>query len=117
MKWDLRQYDVVLVDLGEDAVGSEQLGIRPAVVIQNNTGNYFSSTTIVLPMTKELKNLSQPTHTLISKGREKGLTKDSMVLGECVRQVSEKRIRQMLGRITSEDERRAIRRVYDANLG
>lgn len=113
---DLKQYDIVLVDLGEAVVGSEQGGIRPAVVIQNNKGNYFSTTTLIMPCTKALKNLDQPTHTLIRKGSGKGLARDSVVLGECIRQVSKKRIKCMLGKITDKYERSEIKRVYDANF-
>lgn len=112
----LKQYDVVLVDFGTDAVGSEQLGIRPAIVVQNDIGNFFSTTTIVLPFSKVIKNPKQPTHTLIRCGEGKGLAMDSMLLGECVRQVSEKRIKVLLGRITDMNEQKEVRRVYYANF-
>lgn len=113
----LKQYDVVLVDFGKEVIGSEQGGVRPAVVVQNDVGNYFSTCTLVMPFTTVLKNLGQPTHTLIKKGRVKGLVNDSVVLGECLRQVSEKRVKCLLGKIADIDERREIKRVYDANFG
>lgn len=102
---ELKRYDVVLVNFGENVIDSEQAGIRPAVVIQNDTGNFFSSTTIVMPLTSKIKNISQPTHTLIKKGKEKGLVNDSILLGECMRQISKKRIVKSLGSITSIDEK------------
>ena len=117
MTQKLRQYDVVLVNFGENVMDSEQSGTRPAVVVQNDVGNLFSSTTIVIPMTSKHKNLNQPTHTLIKKGMNKGLSYDSVVLGECLRQVSEKRIIQFLGRISDTNEQNAIRRCYEANFG
>lgn len=117
MTQELKRYDVVLVDFGRDVIGSEQGGIRPSVIIQNDIGNNVSSTTIVLPLTKQLKNLNQPTHTLITKGRDKGLVNDSVVLAECIRQVSEKRIKRFLGKITDQNEQKEIRRVYAANFG
>lgn len=114
---ELKRYDVVLVDFGENTIGSEQSGLRPAIVVQNDTGNFFSNCTIVIPLTTRFKNLNQPTHTLIRKGRNKGLIKDSMVLGECLRQISEKRIQKILGKITDISEQKAIRECYEANFG
>ena len=117
MTQELKRYDVLLVDFGQDNIGSEQGGIRPAIIVQNDTGNFFSSTTLVMPLTKHIKNINQPTHTLIKKGIDNGLFVDSMVLGECLRQISERRIKQVLGKITDQNEQREIRRVYAANFG
>lgn len=118
MTQNLKRYDVVLVDFGNNVIDSEQGGIRPAIIIQNNTGNYYSPTTIVMPLsTKTNKNPNQPTHTLITKGRDKGLVRDSMVLGEAMRQISERRIIKLLGSISNKTEQKEIRRVYDANFG
>lgn len=117
MEQNYKRYDVVLVNFGENTIDSEQSGTRPAIIIQNDTGNFFSKTTIVMPLSSRLKNLNQPTHTLIKKGREKGLVSDSIVLGECLRQVSEKRIIKLLGSITNIHEKNEIRRVYNANFG
>lgn len=113
---DLKYLDVILIDLGKEIIGSEQGGIRPAVVIQNNIGNKYSTTTIVMPLTSQMKNLKQPTHTLLRKSKESGLVEDSVVIGEAVRQISEKRIIKYLGKITNEKEKKEIRRVYFANL-
>lgn len=60
---DIKKYDVVEANLN-GAIGSEQGGVRPVLVIQNNVGNLHSSTTIVMPFSTKLKNLNQPTHTL-----------------------------------------------------
>lgn len=114
---DLKRYDVVLVDFGRETIGSEQGGLRPAVIIQNDVGNLHSGTTIVFPFTTQLKRLNQPTHTLIAKGEHKGLVEDSMVLGEAIRQVDQKRIKGYLGSITDVNEREEIKRVYNANFG
>lgn len=117
MEQNFKRYDVVLVNFGENTIDSEQSGIRPAIIIQNDIGNFFSKTTIVMPLSSKIKNPNQPTHTLIRKGRDKGLIKDSILLGECMRQVSEKRIKKYLGSITDLYERNEIRRVYEANFG
>lgn len=117
MLQNMKKYDVLLVDFGENTIDSEQSGIRPAVVIQNDIGNFHSSTTIVMPMTSQLKSLNQSTHTLLKKGAGKGLINDSIVLAECMRQVSKKRIIKYLGKITDINEKREIRRVYEASFG
>lgn len=117
MLQNMKKYDVILVDFGENAIDSEQSGIRPAIVIQNNTGNYFSTTTIVMPLTSQPKSLSQSTHTLLKKGAGKGLINDSIVLAECMRQISKKRVIKYLGKVTDINEKREIRRVYEACFG
>lgn len=118
MDQEYRRYDVVLVDFGNNSIDSEQSGKRPAIIVQNDTGNFFSTTTIVMPLTSNTnKNPNQPTHTLIKKGKENGLVNDSMVLGECMRQVSKRRIIKSLGKILNLHEQNEIRRVYEANFG
>lgn len=114
---DLKQFDIVFVDFGNDTIGSEQGGKRPCLVIQNDIGNQFAPTTIVIPLTSEKKNLNQPTHAVIHKGKAKGLIKDSMLLGECIRQISEKRIIKKLGSLTDFADREKVKQVYMANLG
>lgn len=116
MKQKFKRFDIVLVDFGI-TINEEQSGIRPALIIQNDKGNLYSPTTIVMPITSKIKNLNQPTHTLLVRGGEKGLVENSMLLGECMRQISEKRIIKWLGYISSEEEKKEIKRVYDANFG
>lgn len=113
---DIRKYDIVKADL-QGTVGSEQGGIRPVVVIQNDQGNKFSSTTIILPLTSKIKNLSQSTHALIQSSDETGLREDSMLLGEQMRVISSQRIICKIGTVTDKEEREAIKRVYLANFG
>lgn len=91
---EIKRYDIVQADLS-GAVGSEQGGIRPVLVIQNDIGNFYSSTTIVIPFsTKVYKNPNQPTHTLIRKSVTTGLRMDSMLLGEQMRVISNQRIKK-----------------------
>ncbi len=113
----LKKFDVVIVDFGSDVIGSEQGGKRPALIIQNDIGNLHSNTTIVMPLTSQPKNLYQPTHTLLKKMKGNGLDTDSVLLGECIRQVSKKRIKKYLGSITDCDQRKEVKRVYNANFG
>lgn len=113
---DIRRYDIVKADLS-GAVGSEQGGIRPVLIIQNDVGNIHSCTTIVIPLTSKIKNLNQPTHTLIRSNTFTGLREDSMVLGEQMRVISNQRIISKIGTVVDEEERNEIRRVYNANFG
>ena len=114
---EYKMYDVVLIDFGSDSLGSEQGGERPAVIIQNNIGNIYSGTTIVIPFTSKIKKLNQPTHTLIRKDEKNGLMVDSMALGECVRQVSYERVKKYYGFISRKNDRDNIKKIYYANMG
>lgn len=113
---DIRRYDIVQADLGQ-VVGSEQGGIRPVLIVQNDAGNIYSSTTIVIPLSSKLKSLNQPTHTLIRKSVDTGLKTDSVLLGEQMRVISSQRIIKKIGTVTDEKEKEEIRRVYNANFG
>ena len=113
---DIRRYDIVQADLGQ-VVGSEQGGIRPVLIVQNDTGNIFSSCTIIMPLSSKLKSLNQPTHTLIKRSIDTGLKTDSVLLGEQMRVISNQRIIKKIGTVTDKLEQMEIRRVYQANFG
>lgn len=85
--------------------GSEQGGIRPVLIIQNDRGNAHSPTVIVVCMTSRLKKLSLPTHVLITGGTA-GLERDSMVLCEQVRTIDRSRLREWAGVLQKADMRR-----------
>ena len=117
MQNNYKRFDIVMVDFGANTIGSEQGCTRPALIVQNNQGNSFSSCTIVIPFSHVVKGLHIPTHALIKKGAEKGLKVDSVLLGEQIRVISEQRIIKKIGTITNEEEKREVRRVYQANFG
>lgn len=114
---EINTFDVVMVNFGDVEFSGEQGGVRPAVVIQNFYGNTYSDTTIVIPFTSKIKHIHQPTHSFFYKDLEKGLSKNSILLGECVRQISKERILKKLGSITKLQEKRKVKTVYDANFG
>lgn len=118
---DIRRYDIVQVDLGKSdlgqVIGSEQGGIRPVLVIQNDQGNIYSSTTIIMPFTSKIKSINQPTHALIKSSVDTGLRTDSMLLGEQIRVISSQRIIKKIGAVTDKDEIEEIKKVYQANFG
>ena len=81
-----------------EGYGQEQQGLRPAVIISNNKGNFYSPNVIVLPMTTSLKKINQPTHVVIT-ARDSGLQKDSMVLCENPVCVSKKKLTKLLTKL------------------
>ena len=116
MTEDYKAFDVVYADLGTEEFAGEQGGKRPVLIIQNDRGNKNSKSTIVLPFTTKLKNLYMPTHSLFEPCEENGLEKTSMLLGECVRQISEQRIIRKLGEIIDIDDRFKVKKIYQANF-
>lgn len=94
-----------------DGTGSEQSGIRPGLVFQNNVGNAHSPNVIALPLTSSVKKLGQPTHVLI-RATEGGLAKDSVVLCENPQRMSKSKIVKYLTTLSDED----MRRVTEGNL-
>jgi len=88
----------------DPVVGSEQGGIRPVLVVQNDVGNKFSPTIIVVPLTSQREKPSLPTHILVSAGVD-GLQKDSLLLAEQVRTIDKSRLLTRMGRLGEETMR------------
>ena len=86
---NVRRGDVWLADLGNNE-GSEQRGIRPVLIIQNNVGNHFSPTVIVAAITDFGKRY-MPTHVVLQSGA-RGLHKDSQVLLEQIRTIDKQKL-------------------------
>ncbi len=96
-KVDIMRGDIYMADLSE-TIGSEQGGLRPVVIIQNDTGNKYSPTLIVIPMTSQKKRYV-PTH--VDVGTEGGLTKSSTVLCEQIKTIDKSRLIKHIGTFTS----------------
>lgn len=95
--------DVFIVNLS-GALGSEQGNTRPCIIIQNDVGNVFSTTTIVLPITSAVGKKSKViTHYYIEASEENGLSKDGLVLCEQIRTVDKQRLHKKIGKISEED--------------
>jgi mRNA interferase MazF len=82
--------------------GSEQAGIRPVLIIQNNIGNHYSPTTICVPLTSKAKK-NMPTHHLVSKKTYDFLTYDSIVLCEQIKTISKTKLSHRIGSFSSQD--------------
>lgn len=101
----------------DPVVGSEQGGLRPVLVIQNNTGNRYSPTVIVLAVTSQLQKARLPTHVVIPCDGH-GLDRDSVVLAEQIRTLDKRRLRDRIGLLRPEymaDVARALRISLDIN--
>lgn len=77
-------------------VGSEQGGIRPVLVVQNDIGNKYSPTVIAAAITSQINKARLPTHIEIHAG-DYGLAKDSVVLLEQIRTIDKKRLKERIG--------------------
>lgn len=97
----VKRGDIYYADLSP-VVGSEQGGIRPVVIIQNDIGNKYSPTVIVAAITSQINKAKLPTHVEISS-IDYGLNKDSVVLLEQIRTLDKKRLKEKIGRMKDED--------------
>jgi len=94
---EIKRGDLFYADLSP-VVGSEQGGVRPVLIIQNDIGNKYSPTVIVAAITSQINKAKLPTHVEIS-ANEYGLNKDSVVLLEQIRTIDKKRLREKIGNL------------------
>ena len=104
----MKRGDIYRADL-DPVVGSEQGGVRPVLIIQNDTGNLHSPTVIVAAITGKKKKPHMPVHVLIT-AEESGLAMDSVVLTEQVRTLEKSRLTRYLGHLSEE----AMARINEA---
>lgn len=98
MEDELKRGDLYYADLSP-VVGSEQGGIRPVLIIQNNIGNKYSPTIIISAITSQINKAKIPTHVELNAS-EYGLPKDSVVLLEQIRTIDKRRLQQKIGTLT-----------------
>lgn len=95
----MKRGDVFYADLSP-VVGSEQGGIRPVLILQNNVGNKYSPTVIVAAITGKIDRSNVPTHVAI--GADKGLTENSVVLLEQIRTIDKQRLTDKVTHLSDE---------------
>ena len=105
---DIRRGDIFYADLSP-VVGSEQGGLRPVLIIQNDVGNRYSPTVIAAAITSRMGKTRLPTHIDIYAERA-GLAKDSVILLEQVRTLDKRRLKERMGELDSA----AMSQVNDA---
>ena len=93
----VKRGDIYYADLSP-VVGSEQGGIRPVLVIQNDIGNKYSPTVIAAAITSQINKAKMPTHIELA-AKDHGLNKDSVILLEQIRTIDKRRLREKIGRI------------------
>lgn len=108
-----RRGEIYVADLSP-YVGSEQGGIRPVIILQNNLGNIFSPTLIVAPLTSRFKKRNLPTHYLIEDVEE--LKTTSLVLLEQIKTIDKQRVTEYIGQASKEDIKN-IEKALTISLG
>ncbi len=98
MDTSVKRGEIYYADLSP-VVGSEQGGVRPVLIIQNDTGNRYSPTVIAAAITSQTGKARLPTHIELPVEEDCGLTKDSVVLLEQVRTLDKRRLRERMGRV------------------
>lgn len=96
----VRRGEIYYADLSP-VVGSEQGGVRPVLIVQNDIGNKYSPTVIVAAITSQINKAKLPTHIELSAS-EYGLPKDSVILLEQIRTIDKKRLREKICTLSSE---------------
>ena len=91
----VKRGDIYYADLSP-VVGSEQGGVRPVLIIQNDVGNRYSPTVIAAAITSQHDKANLPTHIMVN-ANGCGLSKDSIVLLEQVRTIDKKRLKERMG--------------------
>ncbi len=100
MDTNVKRGDIYYADLSP-VVGSEQGGMRPVLIVQNDTGNRYSPTVIAAAITSQVNKARLPTHIELSS-QKYGLTRDSVVLLEQIRTLDKRRLREKMGRLDAE---------------
>ena len=96
----IKRGDIFYADLSP-VVGSEQGGVRPVLIIQNDIGNKYSPTVIAAAITSQINKAKLPTHIEIS-AKEYGLQRDSVILLEQIRTIDKRRLREKIAHLDDE---------------
>ncbi len=111
---NIKRGDIYYADLSP-VIGSEQGGIRPVLIVQNDVGNRFSPTVIAAAITSQQTKAKLPTHIAIG-AQTSGLSKDSVVLLEQVRTIDKRRLKEKMGTV-SENSMKEINTAISVSFG
>lgn len=110
----VKKGEIYFADLSP-VVGSEQGGVRPVLIVQNDVGNKYSPTVIVAAVTSQINKAKLPTHVEVcAEGH--GLSRDSVILLEQLRTIDKKRLQERIGKIDEEGLTR-INEALSISLG
>lgn len=107
---NVKRGDIYYADLSP-VVGSEQGGVRPVLIVQNDVGNKYSPTVIAAAITSQQDKTRLPTHINVN-GDGCGLSKDSVVLLEQVRTLDKQRLRERMGNLSQNDMSKINKALY-----
>lgn len=93
----IRRGDLYYADLSP-VVGSEQGGVRPVLIVQNDIGNKYSPTIIAAAITSQINKAKLPTHIELN-AKDFGLQKDSVILLEQIRTIDKRRLKDRIGEL------------------
>ncbi len=110
----VKKGDLFFADLSP-VVGSEQGGVRPVLVVQNNVGNKYSPTIIVAAVTSQTGKAKLPTHVQLNASQG-GLSKDSVVLLEQLRTIDKQRLKERIGTL-NENQIPDVEKALSISLG
>ena len=110
----IKRGDIYYADLSP-VVGSEQGGVRPVLIVQNDVGNKFSPTVIAAAITSQKYKTNLPTDIQVH-ANDCGLAKDSIVFLEQVRTLDKRRLRERMGNLAPDDMNR-INRALSVSFG
>lgn len=96
----IKRGDIFYADLSP-VIGSEQGGVRPVLIVQNDIGNKYSPTVIASAITSQINKAKLPTHIELN-AKDYGLPKDSVILLEQIRTIDKKRLREKIGHLDDE---------------
>ncbi|MBQ4129592.1 MAG: type II toxin-antitoxin system PemK/MazF family toxin [Ruminococcus sp.] len=111
---NIKRGDIYYADLSP-VIGSEQGGVRPVLIVQNDVGNRFSPTVIAAAITSQQTKAKLPTHIAIG-AQSSGLAKDSVVLLEQVRTIDKKRLKEKMGTV-DQNSMREINNAISVSFG
>lgn len=97
---NIKRGDIFYADLSP-VVGSEQGGLRPVLIVQNDVGNKYSPTVIAAAITSKMSKAKLPTHIGVY-ANQVGLLKDSVILLEQIRTIDKTRLKEKMGHLDSE---------------
>lgn len=97
MENNIKRGEIYYADLSP-VIGSEQGGIRPVLIVQNNVGNKHSPTVIAAAITSQINKAKMPTHIELS-AQNFGLSRDSVILMEQIRTIDKKRLKEKMGKL------------------
>ncbi|MDF2947913.1 MAG: PemK family transcriptional regulator [Bacillales bacterium] len=110
----IKRGDVYFADLSP-VVGSEQGGVRPVLIIQNDIGNRFSPTVIVAAITAQIQKAKLPTHVEINAKRY-GFDRDSVILLEQLRTIDKQRLTDKITNLDTEMMERVDEALHSQKL-